>query len=54
MFTRNSRFALVKPVPSLGDVSTPLNTVKKFYAYWEDFKSWREFTQYDEYKLEDA
>jgi len=53
-FTLNSRWALNKPVPNLGDDSTPLKDAKKFYSYWFDFKSWREFSQYDEYDTEEA
>ena len=33
---------------------TPLEDVKKFYLFWDNFKSWREFAQYDEYDTEDA
>ncbi len=53
-FTLNSMWAKKKPVPSLGDDETPLSEVKKFYKYWDNFQSWREFSQYDEYNLEEA
>ena len=47
-------WAKKKPVPNLGDDSTPLAEVKKFYKYWDTFDSWREFSQYDEYDLNEA
>ena len=53
-FNLNSMWAVKKPVPNLGDDTTPLAQVKKFYAYWDNFKSWREFSQYDEYNLDEA
>lgn len=53
-FTNNARFSQIKPVPVIGDATTTLNDVKKFYAFWENFKTWREFSQYDEYDVEDA
>lgn len=54
VFNRNSMWAKKKPVPNLGDDSTPLAEVKKFYKYWDNFDSWREFSQYDEYDLNEA
>ena len=48
-FLRNSRFAEVRPVPELGNADTPIEDVRKFYSYWDFFKSWREFTQFDEH-----
>ena len=53
-FNKNARFAKKKPVPSLGDDSTPLKEVNQFYAYWDTFQTWREFSQYDEYNTEEA
>ena len=53
-FTHNARFSSVKPFPSLGHPLTPLEDVKKFYLFWDNFKSWREFAQHDEYDTEDA
>lgn len=44
VFQRNARFAVKKPVPDLGDLETPLADVQKFYAYWINFESWRDFT----------
>ena len=54
VFNLNSKWAVKKPVPNLGDDQTPLSEVKKFYRYWENFKSWREFSQYDEYDASEA
>jgi DnaJ family protein C protein 2 len=54
-FTRNARFAVKKPVPELGDMETPTVTVNKFYNYWVNFESWRDFTGVGaEYKPDDA
>lgn len=44
VFQRNARFAVKKPVPDLGDMNTPLEDVYKFYEYWVNFESWRDFT----------
>ena len=54
VFNRNSMWAKKKPVPNVGDDSTPMAEVKKFYKYWDNFESWREFSQYDEYDLNEA
>ena len=53
-FSANSRFSTIKPVPELGDKSTSIEDVKKFYKFWDNFKTWRDFCQYDEYNLDDA
>jgi DnaJ family protein C protein 2 len=47
-------WAKKKPVPNLGDDKTPIAEVKKFYKFWDNFQSWREFSQYDEYVLDEA
>lgn len=55
VFKRNARFAVVKPVPELGDPDTPMTQVLKFYDYWNKYSSWRDFTGVDaEYKPDDA
>lgn len=53
-FMRNSRWSVNQPAPSLGDDSTPLHEVDKFYDFWYSFKSWREFPHADEFDLEQA
>jgi len=55
VFQRNARFAVKKPVPELGDMDTPIDQVYKFYEYWVNFESWRDFTGVGaEHKPEDA
>lgn len=41
-FKRFARWSSKKPVPSIGDAETPLETVKKFYDFWHKFDSWRD------------
>jgi DnaJ homolog subfamily C member 2 len=45
IFQRNALFAKRKPVPNIGDASTPLDQVFKFR---DNFGTWREFSQFDE------
>lgn len=55
VFQRNARFGIKKPVPNLGDMETPMMEVYKFYEYWVNFESWRDFTGVGaEHKPEDA
>ena len=51
-FDLNSKFSDIRPVPDMGDEDTPMEEVRKFYKFWDDFKSWREFSQYDEHDVE--
>ena len=44
VFKRNARFAVQKPVPEIGDMNTPIEQVNRFYEYWVNFESWRDFT----------
>lgn len=53
-FMRNGRWSVNQTIPSLGDDATPVEEVDKFYNFWYNFKSWREFPHADEYDLEQA
>eukprot|EP01054_Gregarina_sp_Poly1_P010273 Gregarina_sp_Poly_1__10272@NODE_71_length_16098_cov_96_674880_g61_i0_p4_GENE_NODE_71_length_16098_cov_96_674880_g61_i0NODE_71_length_16098_cov_96_674880_g61_i0_p4_ORF_typecomplete_len592_score126_56DnaJ/PF00226_31/8_8e14Borrelia_P83/PF05262_11/5_7e03Borrelia_P83/PF05262_11/0_00034Borrelia_P83/PF05262_11/1_8e04AAA_23/PF13476_6/0_008AAA_23/PF13476_6/4_4e03DUF1871/PF08958_10/2_2DUF1871/PF08958_10/1_5e02SPECT1/PF18680_1/7_3SPECT1/PF18680_1/27Myb_DNAbinding/PF00249_31/4_6e03Myb_DNAbinding/PF00249_31/ len=53
-FEKESKWSTRKPVPPLGDASTPVEHVKRFYRFWTDFESWRDFSQYAEHKIEEA
>ena len=54
VFLRNSIWSKKKPVPKIGDMNTPLEKVKKFYKFWSNFQSWRDFSVEGEYDLEEA
>jgi len=47
VFQRNARFALRKPVPSIGSAETRIVHINNFYSYWVKFDSWRDFTNVD-------
>lgn len=51
-FQRNARWSSLSPVPILGDEKTPIAQVEKFYDFWYQFKSWREFPHPDEEDIE--
>ncbi|XP_047310499.1 dnaJ homolog subfamily C member 2 [Impatiens glandulifera] len=53
-FTRNGRWSVTQPPLLLGDDSTPIKDVDKFYDFWYSFKSWREFPQEEEHDLDHA
>ena len=53
-FTLNSRWSKKQPTPNFGNEHMPLANVKKFYKFWDDFQTWREFSQYDEYDTNEA
>lgn len=53
-FRMNSYWSKNKKVPLIGDQETDIKTVKKFYDFWFNFDSWREFHHEDEYNLEEA
>jgi DnaJ family protein C protein 2 len=54
IFQRFSYFSVRKPVPELGDESSPIEEVERFYDFWNGFQSWRDFSHEDEYDPEEA
>ena len=54
IFLKNSIWSKKKPVPKIGDMNTPLDKVRKFYKFWSNFQSWRDFSVEGEYDLEEA
>jgi DnaJ family protein C protein 2 len=54
IFKNNARFANKKPVPNLGAADLSFTDTRKFYKYWDNFDTWREFSQFHEYDTNDA
>ncbi|KAF8820373.1 DnaJ domain-containing protein [Cardiosporidium cionae] len=54
VFRRNAKWSTRKPVPLLGNVDTSLQNVKRFYDFWFQFETWREFCMDDKHDLYDA
>lgn len=54
VFRSNARWSTRFPVPELGNETTDMSKVHKFYDFWLSFDSWRDFSMHDEYNLEDA
>jgi len=48
VFERNGRWSTKKPVAKLGADDLPRDTLDKFYKFWYDFESWREYSYLDE------
>ena len=53
-FHRFARWSEKKPVPELGTAETDMEAVDRFYDFWNVFKSWRDFSYYFEYNLDDV
>eukprot|EP00831_Metopus_contortus_P077464 TRINITY_DN7280_c0_g1_i4.p3 TRINITY_DN7280_c0_g1~~TRINITY_DN7280_c0_g1_i4.p3 ORF type:complete len:173 (-),score=53.07 TRINITY_DN7280_c0_g1_i4:25-543(-) len=54
VFEKNSQFSKNQKVPKLGSNTDPIASVEEFYNFWDNFKSWRDFSLYAEYDLNEA
>ncbi|XP_071960464.1 dnaJ homolog subfamily C member 2-like [Antedon mediterranea] len=52
VFKKNSRWSLKPRVPALGGENATFDEVNKFYNFWYNFQSWREFSYLDEEEKE--
>lgn len=48
VFERNARWSEKKSVPLLGGPDDPIEKVDRFYSFWYNFESWREYSYLDE------
>lgn len=53
-FARQAKFSTRTPVPQLGDEDTPYEAVAKFYKFWFDLSSWRDFALLAEHDYKEA
>ena len=53
-FLRNSIWSNKKPVPKIGDMNSDIKKVRRFYNFWYNFSSWRDFEVEGEYNLDEA
>jgi DnaJ family protein C protein 2 len=54
VFQRNSKWSRTIKTPPLGSMKSNWNEVDRFYKFWYDFRSWRDFSYLDEYDPEEA
>lgn len=47
-FNLNARWSERQPVPKIGGPANSRDQVDRFYSFWYEFKSWREFSYEDE------
>lgn len=47
IFEREARFSKTGPLPMLGDMEEPKESVEEFYNSWYNFDSWRSFEYLD-------
>ncbi|XP_074644280.1 dnaJ homolog subfamily C member 2-like [Tubulanus polymorphus] len=52
VFEANARWSNKKRVPNFGDMGSTFEDVNKFYNFWYDFDSWREYSYLDEEEKE--
>ncbi|KAL4217072.1 DnaJ (Hsp40) [Mactra antiquata] len=52
VFAENARWSNKKRVPDIGDESSSFEEVNRFYGFWYEFDSWREFSYLDEEEKE--
>ncbi|CAH0401104.1 unnamed protein product [Chilo suppressalis] len=51
-FEINARWSEKRNCPMIGDENSPREQVERFYAFWYEFESWREFSYLDEEEKE--
>lgn len=54
VFESNSRFSEKLPVPKLGGSNSTKEQVERFYNFWYNFESWRDFSYLDEDEKENG
>merc|ERR1739838_421095 len=54
VFSANTRWSIKTPVPQLGSEESSREDVDRFYSFWYDFDSWREYSYLDEEDKEKA
>ena len=50
-FARQAKFSEVPKAPGLGDEETPYEEVANFYRFWQNLRSWRDFSLLTEHDL---